>query len=158
MANPERRPLRVIQWSTGNAGKNAVRGIVRRALQRRVAHSEIEQRGLAAIVDRDLAGVDRRGLADMRGQRLDSRAGQRAGELRLLRRRELTLQMRRADLGAAKARDLVAAIRLDGPDRSGLARKSVLRVLDSEHWFCRTIRRLRLMRWRHADGGRGEQP
>ena len=29
MASPTRRPLRVIQWSTGNAGRNAVRGIVR---------------------------------------------------------------------------------------------------------------------------------
>src|SRR5690349_9836862 len=40
MANPDRRPLRVIQWSTGNAGKNAVRGIVR--------HPDLELVGLHA--------------------------------------------------------------------------------------------------------------
>ena len=28
-ATPKRRPLRVIQWSTGNAGKKALRGILR---------------------------------------------------------------------------------------------------------------------------------
>ena len=40
MPNPDRRPLRVIQGSTGNAGKNAVRGIVR--------HPDLELVGLHA--------------------------------------------------------------------------------------------------------------
>ena len=40
MTASERRPLRVIQWSTGNAGRNAVRGIVR--------HPDLELVGLHA--------------------------------------------------------------------------------------------------------------
>ena len=40
MPEPGRRPLRVIQWSTGNAGRNAVRGIVR--------HPDLELVGLHA--------------------------------------------------------------------------------------------------------------
>ena len=49
MANPDRRPLRVIQWSTGNAGKNAVRGIVR--------HPDLELVGLHAH-SKEKQGVD----------------------------------------------------------------------------------------------------
>ena len=49
MANPDRRPLRVIQWSTGNAGRNAVRGIVR--------HPDLELVGLHAHA-KEKQGVD----------------------------------------------------------------------------------------------------
>ena len=49
MANPDRRPLRVIQWSTGNAGRNAVRGIVR--------HPDLELVGLHAHAP-EKQGVD----------------------------------------------------------------------------------------------------
>jgi hypothetical protein len=66
MANPDRRPLRVIQWSTGNAGKNAVRGIVR--------HPDLELVGLHAHA-KEKQGVDAAelcGLAKPTGVRATS--------------------------------------------------------------------------------------
>ena len=55
MSRSERRPLRVIQWSTGNAGRQAVRGIV--------GHPDLELVGLHA----HSAGKDGRDAAELAG-------------------------------------------------------------------------------------------
>jgi 4-hydroxy-tetrahydrodipicolinate reductase len=56
MANAERRRLRVIQWGTGNAGRNAVRGIVR--------HPDLELVGVHAH-SKHKVGVDAAELAGL---------------------------------------------------------------------------------------------